>query len=132
MIEWYYDADSTLRYSVEESKDFPSNMLSSRFLMIHDPSAGSQHNVSDTSSRQELIDPVLHIPKTNVEPRRNDPTFIQTSIELNHNFARTMIVNFLKLSDIAYYPSAFNPENKIKKMFRKRKRPLLMEQEIGV
>jgi hypothetical protein len=89
-------------------------MLPSRFFMIHDPSARGQHNVSNTSSGQQLIDPVLHIPKTNIEPRRDDTTFIQTSIELNDNLPRTMIVDFLKLSDIAWYPSAFNPKTKIK------------------
>jgi len=72
---------------VEESKDFPSNMFSSCFLMIHNPSTRRQNNVPDTSSWQKLIDPLLEIRKTDVEPGGDDAAFIQTTVELNDNLA---------------------------------------------
>ena len=75
-------------------------MFPPSFFMIHDPSTRSKNNISDTSSRQKLIDPFFQIWKTNIESRRNDSTFIKTTIQLNDNLAWTMIIDFFKFSNV--------------------------------
>jgi hypothetical protein len=69
--------------------------------MIHNPSTGGKNNISNTSSRQKLIDPFLQIGKTNIETRRDDTAFVETTVKLNDNLARAVIINFLEFSNVA-------------------------------
>ena len=78
-------------------------MFSSSFFMIHNSSTRSKNNISNTSSRQKLIDPFFQIRKTNIESRGNNTTFVKTTIKLNDNLSRTMIIDFLKLSNISWH-----------------------------
>jgi len=105
---------------VEEPEDFPSNMLSSRLFMIHNPSTRRQNNISNTSSWQELIDPFLKIRKTDVEPGGDDTAFIETTIELNDNLARTMVIDLLEFANVAL--SLVSTATKKSGMFRGCKR----------
>jgi hypothetical protein len=86
---------------VKKSEDLSCNMFSSSLLMIHNSSARSQHNISDASRGQELINPLLQIRKSDVEARGNDSTFIQTSIQLNDDLAGAVVIDFLKFANVA-------------------------------
>src|SRR5437773_4279762 len=66
------------KHLVEKPKNFPSNMFSSSFFMIHNSSTRSENNISNTSSRQKLIDPFFQIRKTNIESRGNNTAFVKT------------------------------------------------------
>jgi hypothetical protein len=89
------------RYLVEKPKNLSSNMFPPSFLVIHNPRTSGKDNISNTSCRQELIDPCFQIGKTDVESRRNDSALVETSVELNDNLTRTVIINFLEFSNIA-------------------------------
>jgi hypothetical protein len=72
---------------VEKSENLASNMFPPSFLMIHNARTCGKDNISNTSRRQELIDPIFQVGKTDVESRRNDSTLVKTSVELNDNLA---------------------------------------------
>ena len=85
--------------------------------MVHDTGTGSEDNVSELTSRKELDNPLLQIGQLDVVAgvdatalvdtitrKRNDTLYSKRphipSIELNHNLAVTMVINFFKLSNV--------------------------------
>lgn len=46
--------------------------------------------------------PGLNFLNTNIKARTNDTTFVQPSIQFNHYFTSSMIINIFKLSNVAY------------------------------
>ena len=86
---------------IEKAKDFPSDMLPSSLFMIHDSSTRSKNNISNTSRRQQLIHPLLQIRKTDIKSRRNNTAFVKSSIKLDNNLSRSMVINFLKFANVA-------------------------------
>lgn len=70
--------------------------------MIHNASTRSKDDISNASSRQQLIHPLLQIGKTNVESRGDDTTFVESAVELDDNLSRSMVIDFLKFANVAY------------------------------
>jgi hypothetical protein len=86
---------------IEEPKDFSSNMLPSRLFMIHNASTCSKNDISNASSRQQLIHPLLQIRKTNVESWGDDTTFVESAVELDDDLSRSVVIDFLKFANVA-------------------------------
>ena len=72
--------------------------------MVHNPSTRRQNNIPNTSSWQELIDPFLQVGKADVESRGDDTALIETAVELDDDFSRTMVINFLEFANVAWTP----------------------------
>ena len=77
-------------------------MLSSGLLMVHNTSRGGQNNIAKLSGRQKVGNPLLNVSNANVEARRNDTSLVETSIKLNYNFARSMVINIFKFVNVSY------------------------------
>ncbi len=86
---------------VEEAEDLAGNVLTTSLLVVHDTGRGGQDNVTERTGGQELLNPVLNLTELNVEARRNDTALVDTSVELDDNLARTVVVDLLELSDVA-------------------------------
>lgn len=69
--------------------------------MRHDSTRRGQDHESDLSRRQQLSDPLLDFSELDVESGRDDTTFVQTSVELDDDLARAVVVNLLKLSNVS-------------------------------
>jgi len=69
--------------------------------MVHNPSTCSEHDVSELSARQKLHDPLLDIFQLHIVARRDDASLVETAIELDDDLAISVVVDFLKLADVA-------------------------------
>ena len=56
---------------------------------------------TETTRWEQQVHPWLDLGNLYVEPRWNDTAFVQTTIELDNNLARTVIIDELKFSDVA-------------------------------
>lgn len=75
-------------------------MLSSGFLVVHDTSRGGEDDVTKLSGGQKVGNPLLDIANSNVKARRDDTSLVETTVELNNNLARSVIINVLKLVNV--------------------------------
>jgi hypothetical protein len=87
---------------VEKPNDLASNVLPSRLLVIHNTSTCRQDNVSELTRRQQLDNPLLEISESDIVARGDDASFVETTIELNDNFAAAVIVDLFEFTDVAY------------------------------
>merc|ERR1719222_1697976 len=87
--------------SEEEPKNLSSQVLPLGLLMVHDASRGDQHHLSKLSGGQQVVRPLLNVVDGNVEPGRDDATLVKPAGEVNHNLASAMVINPLKLSNVA-------------------------------
>jgi len=86
---------------VEESDDLSCNVLASGLLVVHDTGRGGEDDVTELTSREELDNPFFEIWEADVVSGRDDTSLVQAAIELDYNLARTVVVDFLKLSDVS-------------------------------
>ena len=70
--------------------------------MIHNSSTGGKDNKTNTPGRQELIDPVLKLWETNIETRGDDTTFVQSTVELDNNLSRPVVIDLLEFANVTY------------------------------
>jgi len=86
---------------IEEPNDLTSHVLPPRLFVIHNTSACCQDDVPELSRWQQLDNPLLEISELNIIAGRDDTGLVETAIELNDDFARSVVVNFLEFSDVA-------------------------------
>jgi len=89
------------RCLVEEANDFTSNMLTSGLLVVHDSSTGGEDNVTELTRWKQLDNPLLKILEGNVVAGRDDTGLVETAIELDHNLAVAVIINFFEFANVA-------------------------------
>ena len=86
---------------VEEAEDLAGDVLATSLLVVHDTGRGGEHNVTERTRGQKLLNPVLDLAELNVEARRNDTTLVDATDQLDHHLARTVVVHLLKLANVA-------------------------------
>jgi hypothetical protein len=69
--------------------------------MMHIGRIAYQDDDTESSGRQQQVDPTLNLGHLDVEAGRNDPSFVETAIQLNDYFSRAMIVDDFEFPDIA-------------------------------
>lgn len=89
-------------YLVDESQNLAGNVLLSRLLVVHNARRGSQNNVTELTGGQQIVRPSLDVANLNVKSRRNDTTLVQSTVQLNDNLARSVVINVLKLANVTY------------------------------
>lgn len=87
---------------VEEAEDLAGNVLATGLLVVHDTGRGGEHDVTERTGGQELLNPVLDLAELNVEAGRDDTALVDTAVELDDNLARTVVVDLLELADVAF------------------------------
>lgn len=60
-----------------------------------------QNDDAESSSRQQQIDPALNLRDLDIESGRNDTGLVQPSIQLDDNFAGTVIIDNFEFTDVA-------------------------------
>ena len=91
-----------LRYfSVEESQDFASCLFTTRLFVGHDSIGCGQDNMSELSTGQKIDHPLFQFTVGAVESGGDNTTLVETSIQLDHNLLRTMIVNNFEFGNVA-------------------------------
>ena len=89
-----------LFFSVEETENFTTDMLSSGLLVVHDTLVGSQNNKTELSRGEDLVNKVLEVLELEVETGRDNTALVKTSVELNNNFAISSIIDNFELVDV--------------------------------
>jgi hypothetical protein len=75
-------------------------MLSSGLLVVHNTSRGGEDDVTELTGGEEVGDPLLNIANSDVEARGDDTSLIETTVKLNNNLARSVVINVLKLVNV--------------------------------
>ena len=88
-------------YLVEETKDLSTSLLSTGLVVIHDTESGSEHNVTETTGRQNIDDPLLDVCVTQIETGRDHSTLVDATDQLNHDLTVAVIVEDLELTNIS-------------------------------
>ena len=88
--------------------------------MVHDTGRGGEDDVTELTGGKELDDPLLKIAKLDVVTRADDTSLVETmqmsvpcdgirhhqeslpAIELNHDLAVAVVVNFLEFTNVSY------------------------------
>lgn len=76
-------------------------MLPTGLLVVHDTGRGGKDDLTERTGGEEQVDPVLDRVNGDVETRRDDTALVETTVELNDDLAATVVVNELKLADVA-------------------------------
>jgi len=87
-------------YLVEETNDLARDMLSSRLLVVHDAGTGCEDDVTELTGRKELDNPLLEISELDVVSWGDDTSLVETTVKLDDNFARSVVVDFLEFANI--------------------------------
>lgn len=97
-----YHSAQCINSLVDERQDLSTDVLSPGLLVVHDTGRGGEDDLSERSSGEEQVDPVLDLRQLNVESRRDDSSLVDSTVELNDNLARSVIVNLLELLNVTY------------------------------
>lgn len=98
-------------------------MFSSGLLVVHDSTAGGQHDVTKTckqinrisktnkipitenspelTGRQQIVGPLFNVVDRHIETGRNDSAFVQATGQIDDNLAGSMIVDDLELANVS-------------------------------
>ena len=87
--------------SVEESEDLTTDMLLSGLNVIKDTLVSGEDNKSELSGWENLVDELLEILELKVESWGDDTALVKSSIELDNDLSRSLIVNNLELVDVS-------------------------------
>ena len=75
-------------------------MLSSGLLVVHNTSRGGQNDVTELSGWQQVLSPLLDITDLDVESWGNDTTLVQSTVQLDNDLTRSVVVNVLELTNV--------------------------------
>lgn len=62
-------------------------MLSLGLLVVHDAVGGGKDDLAELSGGKNVVDELLEVLKLKVVSGGDDTTLVQSSVQLNHNFA---------------------------------------------
>ena len=63
--------------------------------------------------RQKVVGPLLNVADTDIKSGGDDTDFVQTTGQIDNNFAATVIVDFLEFADISVLHHNLKFNNKI-------------------
>ena len=76
-------------------------MLATGLLVVHDAGRGGEDDEAERTGREEQVDPRLDLVDLDVEPGRDDTGLVEPAVELDDNLAGTVVVDNLKLANVA-------------------------------
>lgn len=76
-------------------------MLTTRLLVVHNSRTRGEHHEAELTRRQQVVHPLLQVLVGHVEARRDDTSLVEAAVQLDDNLARAVIVNDLKLANVA-------------------------------
>ena len=85
----------------EKAEDFPSEMLPPGLLVVHDAPGGGEDDETELSAGQQVVGPLLDLIDGHIEPGRDNSALVESSSEIDDDLASSVIIDHLKLSDVA-------------------------------
>eukprot|EP00009_Paramoeba_aestuarina_P002337 CAMPEP_0201506188 /NCGR_PEP_ID=MMETSP0161_2-20130828/117_1 /ASSEMBLY_ACC=CAM_ASM_000251 /TAXON_ID=180227 /ORGANISM="Neoparamoeba aestuarina, Strain SoJaBio B1-5/56/2" /LENGTH=125 /DNA_ID=CAMNT_0047900217 /DNA_START=93 /DNA_END=470 /DNA_ORIENTATION=+ len=75
-------------------------MPSSCLFVIHDSVGGGENNVPELTGGEEVDHPLLNLVVSNIESGGDNPALVDPTIELNNDFAGSVIIDDLKFTNV--------------------------------
>ena len=86
---------------VNETQDLTGNVLSLCFFVVHNTGRSSHDNVTELSGRQQVVSPSVDVVDLDIESWLDDTTLVQSTVQLNDDLTRSVVINVLKFTDVA-------------------------------
>merc|ERR1719401_130690 len=86
--------------SKKEANNLATRVLPASFLVVHDAIWCGEDNMAELTRRQEVACNLFNTTKLNIEPRGDDPAFVDASNQLNDNLARPMVVHDFQITNV--------------------------------
>ena len=77
-------------------------MLTSGLLVVHDTLRGGQHDVTELTAGKQVAGPHLDLVHLDIEAGRDATALVQTTNEINHDLAGTVIVDHGDITNVTY------------------------------
>jgi hypothetical protein len=74
----------------------------SGFEVVHDSLVGGQDDVSELSGWQDLVQDLLVVFELDIKPWGDDSALVDSSVELNDDFAVSLIINDFEFTNVSY------------------------------
>ena len=87
--------------SVEETEDLSSDMVLSGLNMVHNSLVGGKNDKTELSGWENTVNEFLEVLQFKVESWGDDTALVKSSIELNNDLSRSVVVNDFELVDIS-------------------------------
>ena len=78
-------------------------MLPPGLLVVHDASGGGQYDEPELSTREKVVGPLLYFGDGHIKPGRDDPALVESSRQIDHNLASSVVVHHLELPDVSVF-----------------------------
>eukprot|EP01053_Blabericola_migrator_P002585 Blabericola_migrator_1__2584@NODE_172_length_12094_cov_159_438181_g149_i0_p9_GENE_NODE_172_length_12094_cov_159_438181_g149_i0NODE_172_length_12094_cov_159_438181_g149_i0_p9_ORF_typecomplete_len180_score28_21_NODE_172_length_12094_cov_159_438181_g149_i054525991 len=91
----------TRNFSEEEPKNLATSVPSLSLLMIHDAVGGGQHNMAELSRWKKVRSDLFKFLDWHIITRGDDRALVQATQKIDHNLAIPLVIDNLKLSNIA-------------------------------
>lgn len=87
--------------SVKVAKDLAGHVFPTGFLVVHDTRRGRENHKAERTSGKHRRNPALDLVQGNGVAGRNNAALVDTANELDDNLAGTVVVNDLKVANVA-------------------------------
>lgn len=71
--------------------------------MGHDTLTGTNENVTELTTGQQVDNPLFDFTVFDIESRRNDSALVETARQFNDNLARSVIVNNFEFTNVTCF-----------------------------
>jgi hypothetical protein len=68
--------------------------------VVHDTSRSSQDDVTELSGWQQVVGPSFNVTDLDVKSWGNNTTFVQSTIQLNNNLTRSVVIDVFKFTNV--------------------------------
>ena len=93
---------TTMVQLIEKADHLSADVLASRFFVIHNALRGGQHDVTELTAGKQVASPHLDLVHLDIEARRDATALVQTTNEINHDLAGTVIVDHGDITNVTY------------------------------
>lgn len=97
----FFKKENTSNFLVDEAEDLAGNVLATSLLVVHNTSRGGQDNVTELTRGKEIGDPLLNVVNLDVETGRDNADLVKTTVELDNDLARAVVINELEVVNVA-------------------------------
>ena len=71
-------------------------------VVVHNAESGGQHQQAELSRRKDHVAPPFDLGHRDVESRRDDTTLVDSSEQLDYDFATSVVVDDFEFSDVTF------------------------------
>ena len=87
--------------SVEEAKNFATDVLGTSLVVVHDSLVGGEDNDTELSRGEHSGAEVLELVELEVEAGGDDTALVKTTVQVDNDLAIAGIIDDLELIDVA-------------------------------